>query len=136
MYYKNVIQKNQLRPNDLYTKFDGKTARKEFVDICETINPWWTEADAKSLYALNVGPRIFDSVSNVDLVKIYKDPNEKLYPFRKTNAEKWERDKLKNQLANKLGIKLITVWENDYVNYQKTVLKNIKLIINESVRLV
>ena len=68
--------------------------------------------------------------------KIYKDPNEKLYPYRKTNAEKWERDKLKNQLANELGIKLITVWENDYVNDQKTVLKNIKSIINESVRLV
>lgn len=100
MYYKNVVQKNQLRPNDLYTKFDGKTARKEFVDICETINPWWTEADAKALYALNVGPRVFDSVSNVDLVKIYKDPKLAMLS-KKNNSEGFEEE------ANRLDELLI-----------------------------
>ena len=91
VYYKNVIQKNQLRPNDLYTKFDGKTARKEFVDICEKINPWWTEADAKGLYALNVEPRVLDSVSNVDLVKIYKDPKLAMLS-KKNNSEGFEEE--------------------------------------------
>ena len=100
VYYKNVIQKNQLKPNDLYTKFDGKTARKEFVDICEKINPWWTEADAKGLYALNVEPRVLDSVSNVDLVKIYKDPKLAMLS-KKNNSEGFEEE------ANRLDELLI-----------------------------
>ena len=100
VYYKNVIQKNQLRPSDLYTKYDGKTARKEFVSICEQVNPWWTEADSKALYALNVDKRVFDCVSNVDLVKIFKDPKLGMLS-KKGNSEGFEQE------ANRLDEMLI-----------------------------
>ena len=123
-YYKHVIQKNQLRPNDLYTKYDGKTARNEFVDICTTVNPWWTEADAKALYALNVKPSVLNSVSNVDLVKIYKDPKLAMLS-KKNNAESFEKE------ANRLDELLIENQKKKMLNDKRFIKEVNQEIIDE-----
>ena len=66
MYYKKVVQANRFKSTDLYTKYDGRTARKEFVDACLVLNKFWTEEDAKSLYALNDKTERYNCYSNVD----------------------------------------------------------------------
>jgi hypothetical protein len=116
IYFKRVIRENKLRSQDLYTKYDGRTARKEFVDICCDLNPWWTEADAKALYALNSDQKILNAESNVDLVKIFKDP--KLANInKKNNAATFEQE------AERLDELLI--------ESQKNKLKNDKRFIQE-----
>lgn len=94
VYYKKIIQANKLRYSDLYTKYDGKTARKEFIDICLSINKFWTEEDAKSLYALSADPKRYNSFSNVDLVKYFKDPKAAMLS-KKLDAASFEAEAAK-----------------------------------------
>jgi len=79
VYYKKIIRLNKLQSTSLYTKFNGRTARYEFVQICKNLNNFWTDEDAKALYALNNQQRSFVSqniqfISNSDRVKLYNNP--------------------------------------------------------------
>jgi hypothetical protein len=75
-----------------------------------------TEADAKALYALNSDQKILNAESNVDLVKIFKDP--KLANInKKNNAATFEQE------AERLDELLI--------ESQKNKLKNDKRFIQE-----
>lgn len=116
IYFKRVVRENKLRTQDLYYKYEGRTARKEFVETCITLNPWWTEADAKALYALNTDPRVLQSVSNVDLVKIFKDPKLAVMN-KKNNSASFEEE------AERLNELLI--------ESQKNKMKNDKRFIQE-----
>jgi len=103
IYYKTIIKENNVFRSELYNEFNGKTAKKEFIDICQQLNPYWSIGDATSCYILNA-KKIFkkiDNISNNERVFRYKNPNSTIMT-KKNNEEFEEGVKVLNEKLIKI----------------------------------
>ena len=129
IYYKTVIQKHKLRSNMLYTTFNGKTPRVEFIDICTNFDKWWTEADAKGLYVLNNQKRTFERdgikfLSNKDRVDFFKNPKLAVLNA-KQNKESFEQE------VQRFDEMLLTIHKNKIKNDKRFIEEVNQDIIDE-----